>query len=103
MIDREEQDELRLGAGLRHRGAEEQAGRDLAQLVQVSALSSRIHLLRGTRVMLGPDLAELYAVEPRALVQAVKRNRRRFPGDFAFQLTAREVRNLKSQIVISSW
>jgi hypothetical protein len=53
--------------------------------------------------MLGPDLAELYAVEPRALVQAVKRNRRRFPADFAFQLTAREIRNLKSQIVISSW
>lgn len=53
--------------------------------------------------MLGPDLAELYDVEPRALVQAVKRNRRRFPVDFLFQLSLREVSNLKSQIVISSW
>jgi hypothetical protein len=45
----------------------------------------------------------LYGVEPRALIQAVKRNRRRFPADFCFQLSAREVANLKSQIVISSW
>ncbi|MGH9771647.1 MAG: ORF6N domain-containing protein, partial [Candidatus Acidiferrales bacterium] len=45
----------------------------------------------------------LYGVEPRALVQAVKRNHERFPRDFMFQLTAREFANLKSQIVISSW
>ena len=68
-----------------------------------SALASRIHLVRGMRVMLGPDLAELYGVESRALVQAVKRNRRRFPSDFSFQVSAREIANLKSQIVISSW
>ncbi|HWA41268.1 MAG TPA: ORF6N domain-containing protein [Gemmatimonadales bacterium] len=68
-----------------------------------STLTSRIHLIRGMRVMLGPDLAELYGVEARALTQAVKRNRRRFPADFSFQLTMREVSNLKSQIVISSW
>jgi len=54
--------------------------------------------------MVDDDLAELYDnVEPRALVQAVKRNRERFPGDFMFQLTAAEWVNLKSQIVISSW
>ena len=53
--------------------------------------------------MLSPDLAELHQVEPRALVQAVKRNRNRFPEDFMFQLTAEEYTNLKSQIVISSW
>ena len=49
------------------------------------------------------DLANLYQVQPRALIQAVKRNLDRFPGDFMFQLTASEFRNLKSQIVISSW
>jgi hypothetical protein len=53
--------------------------------------------------MLSTDLAALYRVEPRALVQAVKRNIRRFPRDFMFQLTAAETRNLKSQSVISSW
>ncbi|MEO6066839.1 MAG: ORF6N domain-containing protein [Gemmatimonadota bacterium] len=72
-------------------------------LATVSTLASRIHLIRGMRVMVGPDLAELYGVEPRTLVQAVKRNRVRFPKDFLFQLTAKEVANLKSQIVISSW
>jgi hypothetical protein len=53
--------------------------------------------------MLSTHLAELYDVEPRALVQAVKRNLDRFPGDFMFQLSAREFANLKSQIVTSSW
>jgi hypothetical protein len=48
-------------------------------------------------------LAELYQVEPRVLVQAVKRNIARFPEDFMFQLTEEEFSNLKSQIVISSW
>ena len=53
--------------------------------------------------MLSMDLAELYGVEPRTLVQAVKRNKERFPEDFMFQLSQEEVENLKSQIVISSW
>jgi hypothetical protein len=53
--------------------------------------------------MLSTDLALLYGVEPRALVQAVQRNRGRFPKDFLFQLTETEQRNLKSQSVISSW
>jgi hypothetical protein len=53
--------------------------------------------------MLSPDLALMYGVEPRALVQAVKRNRERFPTDFMFQLTEEEFENLKSQIVTSSW
>jgi hypothetical protein len=53
--------------------------------------------------MLRPDLATLYQVEPRALVQAVKRNLGRFPSDFMFQLSQAEFRKLKSQIVISSW
>lgn len=49
------------------------------------------------------DLAELYGVETRTLLQAVKRNSERFPPDFAFQLTSQEFQNLRSQIVISSW
>ena len=53
--------------------------------------------------MLSTDLAELYGVEPRALVQAVKRNLERFPDDFMFQLSEEEFKNLKSQIVISTW
>jgi len=53
--------------------------------------------------MLSPHLAELYEVEPRVLVQAVKRNLERFPGDFMFQLSTEEYADLKSQIVISSW
>ena len=62
-----------------------------------------IFLIRGHKVMLSTDLAGLYGVEPRALTQAVKRNRERFPEDFMFQLTEKEFQNLKSQIVISSW
>ncbi len=53
--------------------------------------------------MLSSDLASLYQIEPRVLVQAVKRNLERFPEDFMFQLTDAEYRNLKSQFVISSW
>lgn len=53
--------------------------------------------------MLSMHLAELYGVEPRALIQAVKRNRERFPSDFMFQLSSSEFTSLKSHIVISSW
>ena len=53
--------------------------------------------------MLSVDLAELYGVETRSLVQAVKRNVERFPEDFMFQLSNEEYKILKSQIVISSW
>ena len=53
--------------------------------------------------MLSTQLAVLYDVEPRILVQAVKRNIERFPKDFMFQLTQEEFTNLKSQIVTSSW
>jgi len=53
--------------------------------------------------MLSIHLAELYEVEPRVLIQAVKRNIERFPKDFMFQMTEEEFNNLKSQIVISSW
>jgi|WetSurMetagenome_2_1015567.scaffolds.fasta_scaffold00490_21 hypothetical protein len=64
---------------------------------------SCIRVLRGERVILDSDLAELYGVETRALVQAVRRNLDRFPSDFAFQLSKEEVDNLRSQSVTSSW
>ena len=66
-------------------------------------IERRIFLLRGQKVMLSGDLAQLYDVEVRALVQAVKRNLDRFPADFMFQLNDQEFRSLKSQIVTSSW
>jgi hypothetical protein len=69
----------------------------------LATLEDQILIMRGHKVMLSTDLAGLYGVEPRALVQAVKRNRERFPDDFMFQLTAAEAADLKSQSVISSW
>ena len=65
-------------------------------------IEKKIFLLRGQKVMLSSDLAELYQVEPRALIQAVKRNIARFPEDFMFQLTWDELSLLKSQSVISN-
>jgi hypothetical protein len=67
-----------------------------------SLIGSRILTLRAQRVMLDADLAELYGVQTKVLVQAVKRNLARFPGDFMFQLTAEEFANLRSQTVTSS-
>src|SRR5262245_63590577 len=75
----------------------------MPSLVPADRIEKRIFFLREQKVMLSTDLAELYEVEPRALVQAVKRNRERFPDDFMFQLTGAEFRDLKSQIVISRW
>jgi hypothetical protein len=72
-------------------------------ILPAETIESQILLIRRHKVMLSSDLAALYGVEPRALVQAVKRNRERFPKDFMFQLSAREFAVLKSQIVISSW
>jgi ORF6N domain len=71
-------------------------------MVHSVEIEQRIFLIRGMRVMLSIDLAELYDVEPRVLVQAVKRNIERFPADFMFQLSGQEFANLKSQIVTSS-
>jgi hypothetical protein len=73
---------------------------------KTKAIAARIRqtifLIRGQKVMLDAHLAELYAVETRALIQAVTRNRTRFPRDFMFQLTKREYASLRSQIVISN-
>ena len=66
-------------------------------------LPSKVMEIRGHRVLLSPQLAVLYEVEPRVLMQQVQRNIGRFPADFMFQLSADEFDNLKSQFVISSW
>ena len=73
------------------------------QSEQVIPIDSIIYLIKGQKVILDMDLALLYGVDTRALVQAVKRNIERFPGDFCFQLSHQEFTNLRSQIVISSW
>jgi hypothetical protein len=61
-----------------------------------------IIMVRGKKVILDRDIAELYEVHTKALIQAVKRNAGRFPSDFMFQLSTREFKNLRSQIVTSS-
>lgn len=66
-------------------------------------IESKIYLIRNTKVMLDSDLAELYKVETRRLNEQVKRNLKRFPEDFMFQLTESEFNNLKSQFATSSW
>jgi len=71
-------------------------------LLPQETIESKIFFLRGRREMLDRDLAILYGVETRALNQAARRNVRRFPEDFMFQLTKEEMESWKSQIVISS-
>ena len=67
----------------------------------VAPIASLIVVLRGQTVMLDSDLATLYGVPTRVLIQSVKRNLKRFPPDFMFRLTDQEVVILKSQIVTS--
>ena len=69
---------------------------------KIASIERAIYSLRGQRVMLDSDLAAIYGVTTRRLNEQLRRNRSRFPDDFAFQLTAEESRNLKSQIATSS-
>ena len=71
--------------------------------MDIQIIQNKIYEIRGQRVMLDFDLAALYQVTTSALNQAVKRNIKRFPDDFMFQLSKGEFDNLKSQIVTSSW
>lgn len=72
--------------------------------IGLGQIEQLIHVIRGHKVMLDSDLAELYSVETFNLNKAVKRNIERFPADFMFQLTEQEFRNLKFQSGISkSW
>lgn len=64
-----------------------------SSLIPVETIEKAIHFIRGERVILDADLARLYGVETRALVQAVKRNLQRFPRDFMFQLSLDEFKS----------
>jgi hypothetical protein len=74
---------------------------DKKALVPTEVIVTKIIFLRGEKVLLDRDLAELYAVETRALKQAVRRNIKRFPEDFMFELTKEELEDWRSQFVIS--
>jgi len=65
-------------------------------------ITNKIYLIREQKVMLDRDLAELYGVETRVLKQAVRRNIKRFPKDFMFEMTIREFKNWRSQFVTSN-
>jgi len=73
----------------------------MKELIPHDVIEQRIFLLRGEKVMLSPHLALLYGVSTSALIQAVRRNSERFPSDFMFKLTRKEILNL-SQFVMSS-
>jgi hypothetical protein len=76
---------------------------DTQALVPAERVEAMILILRGEKVILDADIAVLYGVETRAVIQAVKRNADRFPDDFLIRLTQAELRILRSQSVISSW
>ncbi len=69
--------------------------------MQLSVIQNKIFEIRGQKVMLDFDLAEMYDVETKVLKQAIKRNVNRFPSDFMFALTQKEFQGLRSQIVTS--
>jgi len=71
--------------------------------MELSFIQSKIYEVRGVKVMLDFDLAQIYATSTKILNQSVKRNIKRFPLDFMFQLTKQEITNLRSQFVTSSW
>ncbi|MBL4586289.1 MAG: ORF6N domain-containing protein [Flavobacteriales bacterium] len=79
------------------------AKKNLEITVPDEILQSKIHLIRGEKIMLDKDLAELYGVETKVLKQQVKRNIDSFPEDFMFELNSGEFDNLRSQNVTSSW
>jgi hypothetical protein len=71
--------------------------------IPVEGISSKIHVIRGKKVLFDVVLADLYGIETKRLNEQVKRNIERFPKDFMFQLTREEFENLKSQFATSSW
>ena len=72
----------------------------MTELVPIESIISKIDHIRGEKVLLDRDIAELYGVEVRVLKQAVRRNIARFPPDFMFELTKEEHSALRSQNVI---
>ncbi|MFC1669778.1 ORF6N domain-containing protein [Spirochaetota bacterium] len=75
----------------------------MKDIVSSEIILRKIYLIRGIKVMLDHDLAELYGVETKRLKEQVKRNRRRFPHDFMFHLTTDEFQILRSQSATSRW
>ncbi len=71
--------------------------------MELQLIQSKIHTLRGQRVMLDFDLAALYKVETKRLKEAVRRNIERFPDDFMFELSTKEFKILRTQFATSSW
>ncbi len=74
----------------------------MTKIVPIESIVSKIIFLRGEKVLLDRDLAELYSVETKVLKQAVRRNIRRFPDDFMFELTKEEFEDWRSQFVTSN-
>ena len=73
------------------------------KMIPVEVIEKKIFLIRGQKVMIDRDIAEMYGVETKRLNEQVRRNIKRFPEDFMFQLSKEEFGNLKSQIATSSW
>jgi len=73
------------------------------ETIPTEYIAQAIRVIRNQKVLLDADLAALYGVETKVLLQAVKRNHERFPDDFMFQLTTVEFNDLRSQLVTSSW
>jgi phage regulator Rha-like protein len=78
------------------------ASKAMGVIVEEQKILNRIYVIRGQKVMLDRDLAEMYGVETRVLKQAVKRNKERFPRDFMFVMTSKEIASMVSQNVIPS-
>jgi len=81
---------------------QKKAIKKLITVVPAEIIQNKIYLIRGYKVMLDRDLAQLYGVETRRLNEQVKRNIKRFPESFMFQLTKKEAENWMSQIAISN-
>ena len=77
--------------------------KELQELIVEQKILNKIYIIRGEKVMLDKDLAEMYGVETKTFNQSIKRNIERFPKDFMFALSEKEWVNLRSQIVTSSW
>ena len=74
----------------------------ITKFMELQIIQNKIYEIRGKKVMLDFDLAELYGTETKVLKQAVRRNIKRFPGDFMFELSFDEFTSLRSQIVTSN-
>ena len=79
------------------------AKRNTNLILPEEVITSKIYLIRDKKIILDHDLAKLYNVETKVLKQAVRRNIKRFPDDFMFELNNQEFSILRSQIVTSTW